>query len=252
MAADDDTARPDVTPALTFTKAMRRATCVHEAAHAVFYALGGVSVYRMAVAPEGCTDWSIESWKGDLCGWCEASEFFGLDYLSWCPDEYGGAYRPSLNAWRSLQSQIPLSGRHESNRITRAHICALLAGPIAGGILDNAVDGDEFEAVDYDDFEAVDYIGGYVLAGGLRRGNDIAIAEGLATLLYSRNEYDHLATLTLATLRRPDVWAMVLRLAGKLERLGDIVEFPGLLPEAVPHWPPSPRAKRRNFALVAV
>jgi len=44
------------TPATTMTTltlAQRRATCIHEAGHAVAFALGGVSVYRLAVADEG-------------------------------------------------------------------------------------------------------------------------------------------------------------------------------------------------------
>ena len=35
------------------TPAQRRATCIHETGHAVVFALGGVSVYRLAVADEG-------------------------------------------------------------------------------------------------------------------------------------------------------------------------------------------------------
>ena len=41
----------------TLTLAQRRATCIHEAGHAVAFALGGVSVHRLAVADEGAAAW---------------------------------------------------------------------------------------------------------------------------------------------------------------------------------------------------
>ncbi|MBC8739018.1 hypothetical protein F6X40_19890 [Paraburkholderia sp. UCT31] len=222
-----------------FTKATRRAVCVHEAAHAVIHALGGAFIYRVAVAPEGCEEWSIESRKGgviqtDLWGVCQASDPPGLHYLDWYePDEFGGTYRSRLEEWRFIRSQLSLCSRRFMNRNTRVHVCGLLAGPIASQI---------WHGCDIDVYPGP-------LADGWGPGSDIAKAAGLATLL-ERPEYDYLAELTEATLRRPDVWAMVLRLADELEQVGDIEEFPGLLPEEVPGWPPSSRAKRvQVFAL---
>ena len=56
----------------------RRLTCVHEAAHAVMYALGGYKIAQVAVAPEGATNWTVKLRKGnvlhDLWGVCEKFE----------------------------------------------------------------------------------------------------------------------------------------------------------------------------------
>jgi hypothetical protein len=111
----------------------------------------------------------------------------------------------------------------------RAEICVLLAGPAASQI---------FEGNDVSLWE-----------GDFTPAEDITKALGLAQLLHWRNEYDYLADLTERMLRRPEVWAMVLRLADELERHGDIEEFAGFLPEPIPNWPPSPRAKNAHDAL---
>jgi hypothetical protein len=50
-------------PALT--REERKAVCVHEAGHAVLHALGGAFVYRVAVAPEGATEWTTTARKGE-------------------------------------------------------------------------------------------------------------------------------------------------------------------------------------------
>ena len=46
------------------TPAQRRATCIHEAGHAVAFALGGVSVHRLAVADEGAAAWRTDIRNG--------------------------------------------------------------------------------------------------------------------------------------------------------------------------------------------
>ncbi|MFZ4540122.1 hypothetical protein [Propionivibrio sp.] len=69
-------------------------------------------------------------------------------------------------------------------------------------------------------------------------------AAGLALLLPWRGEYGDLTWVTEQLLRRPDVWAMVIRLACELERLGDMEDFDGFLPDAVDGWPSSPQAKK--------
>lgn len=79
------------------TKERRRSVCVHEAGHAVIFALCGIFVFRVAVAPEGAESWEIESRNGkmmtDLWGMCSTSDApidVGL-LLEWSEED--GFYR---------------------------------------------------------------------------------------------------------------------------------------------------------------
>ncbi|PLC48036.1 hypothetical protein CR159_20335 [Pollutimonas subterranea] len=191
------------------------------------FSIGGAYVYRLAVAPEGSEDWTIEGRKGgtltDLWGVCSSSDAFTATmFMQWDDDDC--YYKADKSAFASFYP----TDRHRqfALRELRAHVCATLAGPIASQI-----------------HEGEEHI--YVDEGEYSRTDDITKAQGMARLLYWRNEYDYLAELTEQTLRRPDVWAMVLCLADELERIGDMddEQLSGFLPGEVPNWPPSPRAK---------
>lgn len=223
------------------TKERRRSVCVHEAGHAVISALCGIFVFRVAVAPEGAESWEIESRKGkmmtDLWGVCFTSDApidIGL-LLEWSEED--GFYRVNRQNEQLMGGfEILQEARHVAyvRHKLRAHICGLLAGPLAEQIYE-----DEGVSVSFPD-------------GGDPAG-DIEIAMGLSRLIQSLRgvEFDHAARITEAALMNPEVWAMVLRLADELERVGDIDEgLEAFLPAKVPDWPTSPLARKERPFIV--
>jgi hypothetical protein len=218
------------------TRAQRREVCIHEAAHGVIHALGGAWVYRLAVAPEGATAWRTADRKGremaDLWGVCEMSGCSAAG-LFVRHDEYGGlaadrrGFKEMARVFGALHPRAPA----EMRRQIRAHVCGALAGPAAEHLLADAQ--------------------GEPCLGDSCTDDDEGTAEALAWLLPQRGEFDRLAALTVQTLRRPDVWAAVLRLADALELAGELDDEALLpfLPEAVPHWPGGPRRRPAPFTL---
>jgi hypothetical protein len=215
--------------ALRLSREERRVTCVHEAGHAVLHALGGAFVYRVAVAPEGATDWTTTARKGqmmtDLWGVCESSGTLAEMFIRWVPDDLCMAADRVMfeNTLRRLDERTPGSGR-EARRQVRAHAVAALAGPAAEAIFKGEAPA--------------------LCEGNWGPNDDVTRAEALCWLLPWRTERDHLEALTVRTLRDPAVWALVLRLADALERTGDLEELREYLPAPVPNWPPSVRVQR--------
>lgn len=245
------------------SKERRREVCVHEAGHAVIHALGGSFIYRLAVAPEGNTgDWTTEGRKGgtltDLWGVCEASDFPTFACVRWNEAEmtYEADRKQFDTILRRMAAEWP-KGRPGARgfipgfrRMVRANVCACLAGPIAEQLSNRAK-----LSLDCDSLpEKRDTIASESAAGeevwldeepdDENPGDDIHKAMGLSFLLPYRNEYRHAWGATEAALRRPDVWSFVVRLADELERVGDMDDFTGLLPEADPRWPAPPGRRR--------
>lgn len=220
------------------TCARRRAVCVHEAGHAVIHALGGAYVYRLAVAPAGATTWSTTGRKGtalsDLWGVCSASDTLGQWFVRWEPEELG--YSADRRQFGQVLRSFETGGGkararravREVRRQLRAQVCACLAGPAAEQLFE--LPGNEPCLWEGEWGEPDD---------------DIAKAEAYSWLLPWRGEFEHLAALTVATLRRPDVWAHVLAVADALEVAGDLEDEAAmrLLPLPAPDWPPGPRSK---------
>jgi hypothetical protein len=222
------------------TATRRREVCVHEAGHAVVQSLGGDFVKRLAVAPEGDGgSWTIEGSLGgtltDLWGVCQTASFpYAHRYIRWIDDE--GTYHADRKGFdalmRQIQSQlVGLGARHarrhvaESRRMVRLLACGCLAGPAAEQILK----GEEVWLEEPDDYGD--------------QMDDIAKAQAYSWLLPWRNEYEHACSVTEEALRRPDIWERVIRLADELERVGDMEDFDGFLPDPMREWPPSPKAR---------
>jgi hypothetical protein len=221
--------------ALTLTRERRRAVCVHEAAHAVIHALGGAWVYRVAVAPEGATEWQTTDRKGR-----DMADLWGVVEMSGCPaalfirhDEGGflAGDRRGFNGMARMLADHKPRAPAELRRQVRAHVCGALAGPAAEQLREDP-HGEPF-------------------LGDSCTDDDEGVAEALSWLLPQRGEFDRLAALTVETLRRPDVWAAVHRLADTLERAGELDDeaLSPFLPMAVPHWPPGPRRRLAPFTL---
>ncbi len=224
------------------TRKHRRIICVHEAGHAVVHSLGDSYVYRLAVAPVGDDGtWVTESRKGgtlsDLWGNCSTSDpSLGHGVLEWqtlqCEwkinrKAYVAQLRAQARRLSSAQQRIFLA---EQRRMMRAQVCGRVAGPIAERIFTN-------QSTDWWNLD-------YEWEGERPKGEDISVARALAALLPYRKEYQHACQITAAALRRPEIWQCVLKLAGELERIGDIEEVDSLLPPAERGWPPSPRVHR--------
>jgi hypothetical protein len=227
---------------LALTAERRREVCVHEAAHAVVHAMGGSLVYRVAVAPEGSTAWTIQCRKGeplaDLLGVCETSDAPCGFYLRWGKED--GDYVADRARFSSMLRDVDRQMREhhagrqagrfaaEQRRQLRAHICGCMAGPAADAILA----GLDVEA-------ALDCWG-----VELEEGEDLTKAMGMARLLPFRNEYDHAARVTEEALRCPDVWGRVIRLADELYRVGSMDDVDPFLPQPTPGWPRPPQRRR--------
>lgn len=207
------------------TSAQRRATCIHEAGHAVAFALGGVSVYRLAVADEGAEAWRTDIRNGRLCtglwGLCEKADLvLPRQFLRWLMNE--GCLHPDGTGHQQLlqrpegQAQVEAFTEPQRREI-RAQMVGLMAGPAAEQI-------SKGEAVQL------------CPAGSF---HEVRQAEDLSWLLPGRDDFEHAAELTALTLRRAEVWAAVEHLADALERAGTLAHgIRALLPAALPGWPP--------------
>jgi hypothetical protein len=225
------------------TAEKRRKVCIHEAAHAVIDALGGSFVYLLAVAPEDATSWEVHDRKGDLqtglWGICSTSDWCSW-HVSWSEErgEYVTDRQGYASYLRQMEQQLnemrQANGRpkariaNEQRRIARAHICGSMAGPVADAI----VAGEDVE--DALDWWSVDWS---------EQHDDLAMADAIARVLPYRNEYHHAVQVTEEALRRPDIWAAVIRLGEELQRVGRLENeaIDPFLPPADRSWPPSPR-----------
>ena len=207
------------------TPAQRRATCIHEAGHAVAFALGGVSVHRLAVADEGAEAWRTDIRNGRMCtglwGLCEKADLvLPRQFLRWLMNEGclhpDGRGHPQLLQRPEGRAQVEgFSARLQ--REIRAQMVGLMAGPAAEQMLG----GEAVRLCPAGEFD------------------EVRQAEDLSWLLPARDAFDHAAALTVLTLQRPDVWAAVERVAGELERAGTLTQgLRALLPAALPDGPP--------------
>ncbi len=210
------------------TRLERRETCFHEAGHAVAFALGGVAVRRVAVAPEGAAAWRTPSDNGrtcsDLWGLCVKSELvLPRQLLRWLMSE--GALQPDGTGYETIlkspegRAQVEALTQRQQREI-RAQIVGLLAGPAAEQICR----------------------GEPVRLGGRPELDDVAKAAALTWLLLGDDELAHAAMLAERSVRRPEVWARVVGLATALEAAGEVGDgIRAFLPGAEPGWPPAPR-----------
>ena len=141
-------------------RVQRREVCFHEAGHAVVFALGGVAVSRVAVAPEGAGEWRTPSGNGrtcsDLWGLCVKAELVLPRQLlrrlmsegALCPD--GSGYARVLESAEGRAIVEALGPRQR--RDIRAQLAGLLAGPLAeqlcrGGAVGIRADSDAGDIV---------------------------------------------------------------------------------------------------------
>ncbi|CAE6872610.1 hypothetical protein R70211_01376 [Paraburkholderia domus] len=225
------------------TPEFRRAVCFHEAGHAVIHALGGSSIYALAVAPEGSESWTYEGRKGAViegaAGVCEPCDSPRLAmYLVWD----GTSYRANRNEFNNVHRSMAASlggtrGKHlltDVRRLVRRRICGALAGPIAESY---------YEKREFNVWET---------EGWVDPGSDVEHAMGLAQLLPYRREFEHACDVTCEALRRPEIWARVVALADELEHAENMSEdaIAEFLPPPEANWPPSGAARWRDHYAV--
>ena len=211
------------------TPAQRRVTCIHEAGHAVAFALGGVSVHRLAVADEGAAAWRTDIRNGRMCtglwGLCEKADLvLPRQFLRWLMNE--GCLHPDGRGHPQLLQRPEGRAQVEgfSARLQR-EILAQMVGLMAGPAAEQIFRGEAVRLCPAGEFD------------------EVRQAEDLSWLLPARDALQHAAALTVRTLQRPDVWAAVERVAGELERAGTLTHglrglLPAALPAALPDWPP--------------
>ena len=219
---------PQPTSATTLnrlTPAQRRATCIHEAGHAVAFALGGVSVHRLAVADEGAEAWRTDIRNGRMCtglwGLCEKADLvLPRQFLRWLMNEGclhpDGRGHPQLLQRPEGRAQVEgFSARLQ--REIRAQMVGLMAGPAAEQIFR----GEAVRLCPAGEFD------------------EVRQAEDLSWLLAACDAFADAVALTAHTLSQPEVWAAVESVAHELERAGTLTRgLRGLLPAALPDWPP--------------
>lgn len=207
------------------TPAQRRATCIHEAGHAVAFALGGVSVHRLAIADEGAVAWRTDIRNGRMCtglwGLCEKADLvLPRQFLRWLMNEGSlhpdGKGHPQLLQRPEGRAQVEGFSARQQREI-RAQVVGLIAGPATEQIFR----GETVRLCPAGEFD------------------EVRQAEDLSWLLPARNAFADAAALTEHTLQRPDVWAAVESVAHELERAGTLTHgLRGLLPAPLPDWPP--------------
>jgi hypothetical protein len=215
------------------TAERRREICIHEAAHAVIHALGGISVYSIEVAPVGVTEWTTIGTYGneinDSWGICMPDFNPAFSHLS-CNEEDDclEANLDSLKRHVQMLIDEPNGRKLVENyrRKIRAHVCATLAGPIADEIVKGVIEG-EIWLVSY----AIN--------------DDVASAEVTCRLLPFCREFQYHAIETELLLRTPEVWDRVIKLADALEQAGriDYDDMSLYLPKTIKDWPKSARCK---------
>lgn len=197
----------------------RRQLCVHLAAHAVVGSMGGADICMLGVVPAGERVWASgkrkRRWLGKTGSDCNNFDLF-CDYLSW--DDEHQIFIADRDGWESRNSvpDVPdeqldpglrLVDHFASQRqALRSQACGYLAGHVADSI---AAGMQVTDALRLYDRRNTQYVG----------ASDIAIAQGITDLL-PPGEYEHVVHLTEAALRRPEVWAVVQRLASELEQFG--------------------------------
>ena len=204
----------------------QRETCFHEAGHAVIFALGGINVFGVAVAPAGAQAWRTPSSSGRVCsdlwGLCRKSELIlPRQLLRWLMSE--GALHPDGRGHEAIlrtpEGQILLAALNaQQQREIRAQMVGLLAGPAA----EQMHRGDDVCLQSGDELE------------------DFARAAALATLIPAGADLSRLLAFTTKTLQKPEIWQLVTALAGELERTGEVAQrIKAFLPTALPDWPPA-------------
>lgn len=222
-------------------------TAIHEAAHAVIGALGGLEVVAISAVPEGA-DMNAPAWTG----WIDMDGAEGL--IQW--DGKASEYKPVLtrqqvrehfksgNAlplyYRSLTYQNPKKAEPITRRALpewyrdiRAVVCSLVAGELAEEIEKGVT---SFE----DCYHELSYFSA--------RGTDTAKTLGFCQFLPWRDEDEKLQRLTFDTLREAETWAATKRLANELEKKKQLsgAELQRLLPPQRKGWPKGERKSIRG------
>lgn len=216
---------------LTATK--RQEICVHEAAHAIIYALGGSVVHSLNVAPVGATDdYDLFGFEGEIITdyWSSCTATFEpIPSAYWRWNYKSNEYVTDTQGFRRYVASGAAEGLIDPGtyyRDIRAHMCALVAGRVA----DLIYAGWNNESP-YHWLEPYNY----------HYGDDIYKAETLTYLLPWHNELQHAITVTEQALRKPEIWQAVLKLADRLYKEGSL-DFM-VLPENWKNWPPTPMNK---------
>lgn len=135
--------------AFALTAERRRRVCLHEAAHAVIFALAGATVCAVAVADVGSLELDYTSRRGvRYKGWLGVNDIADPDVpplmLRWGGMSYDSCDETRYRA--CLQGMTP-AGRAAHYRRLRGRVCGLMAGPVAEEIIDGPGSDDPSDEV---------------------------------------------------------------------------------------------------------
>ncbi len=202
-------------------------TCIHEAGHAVVYALTGCYVDCVQVRVLGTTSFVHQTKRGmqsEVSGVVEP--FCEVDLSLIYPfDKENACYTPQKERLKLfLQAFGKRSYAEKYRQKMRGYVAGLFAGQMAEQI--------------HMGFTEV----GLDVTDGTK---DMQQADAFCRLLPYRNEFEHIERATEKLLRIPTNWACVERIAIELKshlRL-EGEDLKNLLPAPIKNWPPSPRAR---------
>ena len=215
-----------------FTPERRRDACIHESAHAITHALGGIPVEQLSVLPVGLM---LLDDKSDQCGYCKVDPHPAAFFIAWQNDKsiFNINKAGLVSFIKQCERQAPRYNgcllSTEVWRQLRVHVCSLLAGETAQAIYRSSLP--------------------IFTRRCIGMPTDLDYATAYCALLPFRNEFDHLVSETERVLRLPEVWESVVKLANILEQVGTLgeggKEIP-YLPEPLKSWPKSLRSKHRD------
>ena len=222
------------------TQEDRRLVCIHEAAHAVIFALScrKIRISRLAVAPVGSTNWKDEKTdRRSKWGVCIPQATMADNYMHMFLEWNRAEKRPTGKREEYVNPFVISSKKPERQEAVRqrhrSFICGYLAGPIAKCISLQYSDNEIMAKIDYERDNDV------------RENKDECVAAGIAGLMPFDNEFEYAIKITIGALRNPAVWSKVIRLADELEKHGDLSfseqsNMKSFFPRRWPNWPPAP------------
>lgn len=211
----------------------RRFTCIHEAAHAAVHGVAGMGLVGVKVAEVGAQSFQAEGHPDlTLVSQWGMERFDGNPvmpgFMPWSEEDGYKGNRPAFDEYLEFMDAQVKSEPVFSvgiRQLVRAHLCAILAGPIAESIARGSVVearlGDERGELD-----------------------DLARVTGLLDLITDAGDdrhamFKHFQGETGKLLCEPGVWSAVTGMADLLEKQGELgnAELTRLAPDWRPEWP---------------
>ena len=219
--------------ARTLSAEERRFTCIHEAAHAAVHGVAGMGLIGVKVADIGATSFQAEGQTNlTLVSEWGMERFDGNpvmpSFMPWTEKDGYKGNRPAFDEYLAFMDKQVKSEPVFSvgiGQLVRAHLCAILAGPLAESIA-RGIQADADPGHDRDEL------------------GDMARVAGLLDLITDARDdriavFKHFQDETGKLLCEPGVWSAVTGIADLLEKHGELgnADLARLAPDWRPDWP---------------